>query len=72
MPLWKKGVDHVEPKKRHQIQEALPIVRGRLSVVEVMPTHCTKRRFPIATKLNVEVTQHHHLVNMVHDLQIAK
>jgi hypothetical protein len=59
--MWKKGVGHVEPKIRHQIQEALPIVRRRLIMVEVMSAHHASKGLPATAKLSVEVTQHHHL-----------
>jgi hypothetical protein len=70
-PMW-KGVAHTEPKRRLQIQEVLPIVRGCLAVVEVMLTHRASRRLLVAAKVNIEVTQQHHLVNKGHDLQAAK
>jgi hypothetical protein len=68
---WKEGIGHTEPEKCCQIQEALPIIRGRLIVVEVMLAHYAKG-LPTVAKLNVEVTQHHHLVSKGLDLQVAK
>ncbi len=59
-PVWKEGVSHAEPKSRCQIQEALPIIRRHLIVVEVMPGHHTSRGLLTTAKLNIEVTQHHH------------
>ncbi len=70
--VWKGSIGHAEPKRHHQIQEALPIIRRQLVMVEVMSTHRTNRGLPITAKINVEVTQHHHLVNKEHDLQTTK
>jgi hypothetical protein len=58
----------MKPKRRHQIQEALPIVRGRLIVVEMMLAHRASRGLLAKAKLNVKITQHHHLVSRGHNL----
>ncbi|CAM6059033.1 unnamed protein product [Sphagnum tenellum] len=55
-PMWKEGVGHTKPKRCHQIQEAFPIVRGCLTVVEVMSAHYANRGVLVTAKLNVEVT----------------
>ncbi len=55
-PVWKEGVGRVEPKRHCQIQESLPIVRGRIVVVEVMPAHCASKGLPNVAKFNIEIT----------------
>ncbi len=71
-PMWKEGVGHTKPKRCCQIQEALPIVEGRLTMVEVMLAHHASRRLLAAAKLSIEITQHHHLINRGHNLQVTK